>query len=283
MVSVIRDNYKKHAVAGLGVLIVLAAAYVAVIPTVVANHYMNELAMHADQLEPQLKSVATGPARKIFYEPDIKLAERQSMISASMRQVEEARDSLTGLESSNSLSRLPGNGFAGDYHEAVVRQQMASNMVKQSRQVLDRYSSLLIYIDAYTGLQMNLDGQLDKINQIRDFNKLVGNSRSVADAVTQIEKDRQSLAGLMPPPGFEQLHSEALATFDKAVAGFKGLSAGLSRASDPLIYGSVKKLEEVTDKNQVSDRNLLVNVSVNSSALRQLDELPEKVEHALGR
>lgn len=283
MARVAPGSTKRYAIVGLGIVIVLVAAYTAVIPTVVANHYLNALEMHADQLEPKLKAVAAGQARKIFYEPDLKLHERLSMINDSMRQVKEVRASLSGLEESNSLSRLPGNGFAGDYHEAMVKQEMTSNMVKQSRQVLDRYSSLLQYIDAYTGLQMSLDEQLNKINQVRDFNTLVGNSRSVAAAAALVEKDRQSLAELSPPPGFEQLHSEALATFAKAAAGFKDLVSGLNRASDPLIYGSVKQLEQATDKNQVDDKNLLVNLSVNSSALRQLDELPEKVEHALGR
>ena len=283
MARVSHLDAKKQALTGLGVLILLAAAYVAVIPTVVANHFMEGLEMHADELQPRLKAVANGPARKIFEDPDLEPPERQSIINGAGRRIDAVQASLSSLERSNSLPPLPGNGFAGDYHEAIVRQEITANMIKQSRQVLNNYADALKYINAYTGLQINLDDHLDKINRVRDFNTLVGDNRDIAAAAAEVRDDEQTLAGLRPPPGLEQFHSQALATFDKASNGFKRLASGLRRASDSLIYSSVKDLEAVTDQNQVEDKDTLVNISTSLPVLRQLDELPEKVEHALGR
>lgn len=277
----VSKKLKKYMLVMLTAVMVLTIAYTAVLPAVVANQYLNDIEVRAAGLKPLLKTVASGASAKLFSNPDIPLQDRQLLIAKTLQDVDKVRLALDHLESANSLSRLPGNGFAGDYHKAIVRRQMTSNMVGQSRQVLEKYSGLLDYVDVYTRLQLRLDEQLNAINQVRDFNKLLGASKSITTVAASVKQDRMALARLRPPPELEQLQTEALATFDRAAAGFERLAAGLSRASDPQIYSAVRQLEVITEKNQVADKDLLIALASNSSVLRQLDELPEKAEHAL--
>lgn len=105
----------------------------------------------------------------------------------------------------------------------------------------------------------------------------------------QAEQKKQQLAGqktlqsLVVPSDFTALQGSAVATFGQAATGFDRLARGLNRAADPQIDGAVKDIEIATNKNQVIDKDLLVSLAVNSSVLRQLAELPEKVEHAQER
>lgn len=274
---------KKPLIVAAGLLLLLIIIYVAIIPTVVANHYLGKLDAQTAAVKSRLNAVAAESGLTIFADPDITLAKRQASLAKSMSNVHAARKSLDDLNRANMLSHLPGNGFVGDYHTAVVRQERAANIVRQSREVLDQYAEVLDFLNAYTGLQIDLDSRLEAVNKIKDFNSLAGQGRSMANMASHVRAGQKSLQSLAPPPDFEPLQGAAAETFGQTAAGFDQLARGLNRAVDSQIYSAVKELEAATDKNQTSDKDLLVSLAANSSVLRQLAELPEKVEHAQGR
>lgn len=263
--------------------VLLAVIYLAVIPTVVANRYLGKLDDQTLAVKSKLNRVSSESSLTIFSDPDISLVKRQAALSSALRNIRDARAELADLERSNMLSHLPGNGFAGDYHTAVVRQERADNIIRQSRQVLDQYAETLNFLTAYTNLQIALDGRLATINKVRDLNSLAGRGASMAQVATLVRADQKALLALAAPPDFAPLQHAAAETFNQTAAGFDRLAMGLNRAVDSHIYGATAQLEAATEKNQVADKDLLVRLAVNSSVLRQLAELPEKVEHAQGR
>lgn len=274
---------KKRVAAAAALVLVLIVVYTVAIPTVVANHYLGTLNARTADVKSKLKQVAVEAETGIFADPDISLAERQIKITSAMRHIHEARATLDELDRANKLSRLPGNGFAGDYHTAVVRQERAGNIVRQSKQVLEAYASAISFLNRYTELQRQLDAHLASVNDVRDLSTLAGKGRNMAHTASLIRADQKTLQSLVVPSDFTALQGSAVATFGQAATGFDRLARGLNRAADPQIDGAVKDIEIATNKNQVIDKDLLVSLAVNSSVLRQLAELPEKVEHAQER
>lgn len=266
-----------------GCLILLVViSYGAVVPSVVAKHYMVKLNEELVSVQDSLKNVATEANLPMFIDPDINLVERQRQLGKAMESVRESQSSLNELDVANQLSQLPGTGFAGDYHAATVRHREAQSVVSQSRHVLDEYSELLAYLAAYTDRQITLDNRLNELNQIHDFNTLALHSENVAAVADEIKGESKHLNALTPPEDFAPLHTAASSTFNQAASSFERLTTGLVRNSDSAIYAAVGWIEATSLKNQVTDKDLLVSLADDSPTLRQLAELPEKVEHALG-
>lgn len=261
----------------------LLLVYTAILPTVVARQYLSRLDERTAIVRSSLKDVSSGLSVNFLADPDVSLPERQRQIIEAKEKTQAARQSLAELERSNKFAALPGNGFAGDYHTAIVRQERAANIVRQSSQVLDQYQQLLNYLAAYTRLQTNLNNHLDEVNKIRNFNSLIGKGGGMAKTAGLIRADQKTMASLTPPPDFNALHAEANITFNQAAIGFERLARGLNKGSDSQIYGAVSSLESVTLKNQVDDKNLLTKLANGSPTLRQIAELSEKVEHGQGR
>lgn len=279
-----RWDIKNSTLITLGIVVaLLIVAYAAVIPTVVAKHYLARIDNQEAVVKTKFKKVASGPSANIFENPDIQLSERQKQLDQAIKDVQDARNSLVELGRSSDLAVLPGNGFAGDYHKAVVRQERVANIILQSSQVLDQYAEILQYLSVYTKFQIKLDGYLDKVNQVSNFNPLIGRGSSMAGIADLIRSDQKLLNALEVPSDFAPLQKGASTTFSNAAAGFDKLAHGLNNGVDSQIYRAVANLESVTIKNQVNDKNLLVNLASDSTTLRQVVELKEKVEHAQGR
>jgi hypothetical protein len=281
----LRRLYIKNSVAlaVAAAALVMLVIYAAVIPTVLANQYVSRLDPRTEGVKADLKRVATGNGTAIFANPDVSLVRRQELIAQTQRNIESAKKSLSDLKDENTLAMLPGSALVQDYHKAAVRQQRTDDVIRQSDQVLNEYADLLRYIAAYTNFQQDLDSKLNTLNKVNDFSKLTGQGGSIAKAGGALRADQQSMNRLSPPPDFEDLQTEAVATLTQAANGYSRLAAGLNHEVDSQTNSALTSLGKVTEKNQESDKQLLVRLGGNSSILQQLSELPEKVEYAQGR
>lgn len=229
-----------------------------------------------------LKQVASSTSLPLFTDPDISLTVRSTQIRSALDDVARAQKNLASLESAGRLAGLPGGDFASTYRTAEVRHKQSQALVEQSRQVLDEYYGLLTYLQTYTDMQIRLDEHLASFNSIHDFNTLIGNGDSMLSAANELYADADKLRNLPTPAGFGQLGAEGTATLSQAANNFAMLGRGLNIGDDATIYGAVAQLEAIGLKNTVEDKDLLVALADKSPILRELADLPEKAETALG-
>ena len=263
----------------IGVVVFFIAVYFIIIPTIVARHYFSQIDAKTNHLRADLKTVSSGSNVVIFEDPDITLTKRQELIEKTLSSVQQAQDSLNDVKQANTILKLPGNGFAGQYHRALVRKERTDNAIRQSGQVLAEYSAALTYINAYTEPQLYLENQLTYINGILDFSSISGSGSNIAAIAQHLQAGHDQLATLTPPPAFSPLHTEALQTLSQASAGFEGLASGLNEDSETKTYGAVRALEDLALKSDVDDRQMVTSLAQSSPTLLQLSELPEKIEH----
>lgn len=262
-----------------GLIIFSLLVYFVVVPTVVANHYLEQVDEQLARTKDEFIKVSTGQNVAVFENPDIPLAERRELLGQTLAQVQQAQNALNELEEANNLPPLPGNGFAGDYHKAVVREKRTTNAVTQSREVLNNYAATLAYTATYTEAQQHLEEQLRYVNNIRNFDALIGRGGGMETIATQLRQNRQQLAAQTPPPDFTPLHDNMLQMLEQAAVAFGYLTIGLNRGYDATTYSAVASLEQLTDRYDTEQYDLLANLGEQSATLRQLYELPEKIEH----
>lgn len=262
-------------------MLLLAVVYWSLIPSVMARFYLSGLEDELATAKSALNKVAGSSGLPMFVDPDTSLGDRQKQIGQSLEHVQSARLALRGLESASRLSSLPGGAsLGGEYRTAQVVQSRVKNMRLQSEQILGQYSGLLRYLQAYTILQSRLNSRLDEVNRIQDFDGLAGDGDSFLASAQTIRSDIKTLGTLKPPPDFAELHKEASLTFRQAAEGFSQLETGLELFSDFRTYDATTNLEATTLKSQLADNSLLVGLAAKSPTLRQLAELPEKLENA---
>lgn len=261
-----------------GLLFFSLLVYFVVVPTVIANHYLGKVDEQLARTKDELAKVSAGQNVAAFENPDIPLAERRELLGQTLGQVQQAQNALNELEEANNLPPLPGNGFAGDYHKAVVREERTANAIKQSREVLDAYAATLAYADTHTKAQQYLEEQLQYVNSIRNFDMLVGRGGGMAAIATELQQNRQQLAAQTPPPDFAPLHDETLQILEQAATAFEYLAIGLNRGYDVTIYSAVSSLERLAEQYDVDRYDLYASLGEQSTTLRQLYELPEKIE-----
>ncbi len=264
----------------LGVLAFVGITYLFIVPTVVADRYLNQLNPAITQTKNNFKAVSSSSSVAIFEDPGIKMEDRPAIIKRSLERVQKAQTSLDNLQNANKLTTLPGNGFAGAYHRAIVRQGRIDNIIRQSQQVLSDYTATLHYTSAYTEARAYLESRLLALNQVHDFNKLMGQGGEMTATGAELELHRQKLAQQKPPPGFEPIHSDSLQTLDNAATQFNRLGAGLNHSSNEETYGAIKVLEQITLKHEVEDKEMMTNLAQKSPSLLQLADLSEKIEFA---
>lgn len=265
--------------AGIGVLVFVV--YFVLIPVMVARAYTSRINTTLAQARSDLKSISTGQNVVVFQDPDITPAKRQALIARTLDSLKKAQASLDDVHTANTLLVLPGAGFIGPYHKAAVRYERANNAIGQSRQVLDAYTRTLTYINALTAPQLHLNEQLTYINSVRDFTALNGNGGVMFATAEQLQTDYNQLSSLTPPPEFKSLHNDTLQLLDQASVAFERLGQGLNQHSDAATYDAVTALERLTTVNDTYANNL-TELAQNSPTLRQLVELPEKIEHVEG-
>lgn len=263
----------------LAVLAYFLVAYFLIVPAVLAERYFSDVRGKAAQAKASLTAVSTGSNVVVFEDPDIPLDKRQALIAQTLANVQKAQASLSELQNANKLPRLPGDGLTGEYRKAIVREERTDNAVRQSHEVLNGYANALSYIKTYTEIQQYLAERLRLVNSISDFNALTGQGSGMGTVAANLQADYDRLAALTPPPDFAPLHSEALQTLSQAADSFGRLAAGLNRSSDAEIYGAVAALEQLTDKNEVTDSQMMTTLAETSPTLLQLAELPEKIEY----
>ncbi|HEY5805827.1 MAG TPA: hypothetical protein VIS56_00390 [Candidatus Saccharimonadales bacterium] len=267
-------------VAAGSIIILMALAYGVVTPAIISQRYLSELDRDLLGVKASLNKVAASANLPVFTNPDVSLPERQVQLQSAIDAVQEARTMLDNFDSSIQLFDLPGPSFTKSYREAKVREARSLRIGQQSRQVLEDYAGLLQYLSAYTALQAKLDGHLAQANTIKNFDALAGRGRTMAAIASAIKNDEQALQELTPPANFTALQAEAMATFQRTATGFNKLAYGLNRAIDSQIYAAARDLEVASYKNQVNDKDALVALADSAPNLRQLVELPEKVEYA---
>lgn len=265
------------------VLALLCVVYWTLIPAVMARYYLSDLDKELQSTRAALGKVAGTTTLPLFTDPDTSLPDRQRQIGRSHAEISSARSALDNLGNVSQLSSVPGGGLGGDYRAAEVTQSRVKAVLSQAGRLLDQYTQLLAYIETYTALQAKLDRHLNSINNVQDFSSLDGRGQGLTAVAQLIRADAKKLESLAAPLDFAGLQQAAAATFQRSAEGFERLETGLQLFSDFRIYGAVSEIEAAALKNQVSDKNLLVTLADKSPTLRQLAELPEKVEHAQSR
>jgi len=278
----VRGTRLRHIIAA-GIIVAAAVVlYTLVVPTAVGRHYLDDIHQSLSTTGEALKKTASSATLPLFTDPDISLSARNDQIRSALQDIKYAEDTLARLESTSRLVKLPGGDFAHTYRTAEVRHNQSQALVKQSRQVLDEYRNLLTYLQTYTEMQARLDGHLAAFNSIYDFNTLIGNGGSMFSAANELYADADKLRSIPAPAGFEQLTTEGAATLSQAANNFVMLGRGLDLGDDATIYSAVAQLEAIELKNTVEDKDLLVTLADKSPILRELADLPEKAETALG-
>lgn len=257
--------------------------YLGVVPTVVARHYFEKFNSELTALDSSLNGIAASASNPAFNDPDLTAGQQQTQFSQLAQKVQHTQRQLKNFSHTNQLTEIPGPGFADDYRTASVRHDQAKNIAQQSSHVLSEYALLLQYLRTYTGLQNELAGHLQSVNNIKDFDQLKGKGKRMHNTAEHLRHDQKILESLMPPADFAQLQTESLASFRQAADGFTNLGRALNRGIDAEIYKAIRGLEQTTTKSQVRDKNLLVSLADNSPILLQVAELPEKLEYAQGR
>jgi len=278
----VKSRRLRHIIA-IGVIIIAAAIlYVFIVPTAVGKHYLSNMQQALHATGESLKKTAGSAALPLFTDPDISLSARSSQIRSALDDITHTEETLARLEATSRLANLPGGDFANTYRTAEVRHKQSQALVKQSRQVLNEYRELLEYLQTYTEMQMRLDEHLGSFNSIHDFNTLIGNGGSMFSAANELYARADKLRSMPAPAGFEQLGAEGANTLSQAANNFTRLGRGLNMGDDATIYGAVAALEAIELKNTVEDKDLLVTLADKSPILRELNDLPEKAETALG-
>lgn len=273
----------RHILAAGAITVAAIILYALVVPTVAGSRYLAATQQAINATGRSLKQVANGASLPLFTDPDISLSARNGQIRSAMDDIARARDALAQLESASWLANLPGGDIASTYRTAEVRRKQSQALVQQSRQVLDEYNDLLVYLQTYTDMQLGLDGHLASFNNIHDFNALIGNGGSMLGTANELYADADKLRSIADPAGFEQLTAEGAATLSQAANNFAMLGRGLNTGDDATIYNAVAQLEAIELKNTVEDKDLLVTLADKSPILRELADLPEKAETALGQ
>jgi hypothetical protein len=278
----VKSRRLRHIIAAGVIILTAIILYMLVVPTAVGRHYLTDMQAALSASREVLKKAADGTALPLFRDPDISLPVRSSQIRSAIDDIARAEDMLARLESAGRLVKLPGGNFANTYRTAEVRHKQSQALVSQSRQVLDEYRKLLTYLQTYTDMQMRLDEHLASFNNIHDFNTLIGNGGSMISTANALYADADKLRNMPAPAGFEQLGAAGAATLSQAANNFAMLGRGLNTGNDAIIYTAVAQLEAIELKNTVEDKDLLVSLADKSPILRELADLPEKAETALG-
>lgn len=263
-------------------MLLAAVLYFAAIPTILAVQYQGKFDDNISKTDQALQAVARTSQSAIFTDPSISLTERQEQLKDAADKILSAQASLIELEQINQLAQLPAANLGNSYRAASVRHKQTRDMTRQSWQVLEQYSRTIQYLQSYTGAQASLQNSLDALNRIRDFNPLKGDSHGMSGIASLMNDHGIILRTQSPPNRFKPLHENMLTNLDRAKDNFTKLSNGLSAGQDEAIYQAVGQLETLTTQTDLHDKVLLVSLADKAPTLRQVAELPEKIEHARG-
>lgn len=257
---------------------IASVLYFVIIPWRSVDAYSHAVSEGAQMLGPDFWAIEQTTEWAVFSDPDLSLDERRrevgiiiQMIDATEGKIVQYKDQTSMYETARYTRVMPV------YADAEHTRQSIEYMAAQSREVLEKYRVLILFVDSATRTQQVLQRHMDEINAIRDFNELAGLHAPVYDRARLVREAQTALEAAAAP---QELESVKIALTDRCrqlADGLEALAYGLETAVDANIYGATAEIERVTYDYDHSDRLRLYEAVRDSPTLKSVTELTDKL------
>jgi hypothetical protein len=260
--------------------IIFSVAYIAIEPGIEAKAYIEHLDAASIQLRSDFNKLSQSTQSQVFNNPDLDSAKRMQELASIKTLIDQTEVQLTSFKSvSDKFLDLHHIGPAyGSFETAKATRESALNTIFQSNDVLKDYNTLISYTEKYEQINTKLNEKFLNFNSLTDLNLLIGRQQEVTQTSQEMKSYANELKNIPVPIDLKKFNDEAVASINQAARGFDDLAYGLQFANDNNIYYAASEIEQATDKNDTKDNDLFVSVADKSPILKNVVDLPDKLD-----
>ncbi len=170
----------------------------------------------------------------------------------------------------------------GQYTEVRRLQQQAKSFVGQSREAIDRYQALVVYLAVFRETVDTGMAELDAFNAVVDLNTYSGQADAVRETAGKLRAEAARLSGAKYPDSMAVINQAAVEALEEAADGFSDLADGLSVPADDPIYTAARRIENATVELEEVRSMMHSDSFYQSRAIKNIYDLDDKFDLLTG-
>jgi cellulose synthase/poly-beta-1,6-N-acetylglucosamine synthase-like glycosyltransferase/peptidoglycan/xylan/chitin deacetylase (PgdA/CDA1 family) len=260
----------------LPAVLMAGLAYEFVLPPRVGGDYLHRLLVSANALSAADTRLLATQNAAVFSDPDRTPKQNERDLSAAMTTIDDTRAQLARFRKSYAqLMGLPGAGFFGTYHQAVVQHTLAARLDAQSELTLDRYGETVSYLQRFYRYQASMIEASDVVDRAGPLGSLP--SATLTNYQQTLNTGAVDISTSPAPRGFAALTGTAGPMFANASQALGQLVQGLNSGSDEQMTRAANAFDAAVATNDSSTKALPTDLISSSYTTTIVNELRDKV------
>lgn len=257
------------------VLVVLAAVYFLLLPTLAANSYTSTVKDKQPALRAEMQRVNELMDRDIFVNDEPTLSAIRADVKASQDVLADAKNQLNVAESGlTSYSQYPLTGWLPASIEAKKLNDLERTYVKEATSATDEMVAVIKYFDESADYVVEIR-TMDMSDAIADATTTEEIVSSLNKFIKKLESIVDKLAALEAPDSLKKSHDYSVSSSKEMIKILKEMSTALAAEDYDKVNTLYAKMDKVyTDATKKLDQ--LFDEFVNESKLRtHIDKMLE--------
>lgn len=274
-------NKKRRIMTGLIAIDVLAIAllFAAFLfaQTVVAQNFQSRVHRQTTQLEHSFTQLEKSLGSELLSDGSATFEQKKSDLAMIKSTITRTKSELASLQAvSQSLTPLPA--VAPAYQKATMIQQRSKTVQDQAGEVVEKFQTLMNFLQVYATAQNELEGEIMKVNQISDFNSVIGRSNTIREAAARLRLSTETLNIAKTPDDMQPLRLGMKSLLERTADTFDQLALGLDRVDDGQIYPAVQSVELLDrELDSFSEKSFAPTIAA-SRTIKEVGDLVEKLD-----
>lgn len=271
-----------HVLLVIGFVVIVAVIGGLVLSYVEAGHYNEKIRHATSELNTQFKLLEKSTERSLLDDPDTPITTVQKDTTTIKSIIEKSHQAIDELDTTSTTLELPIHiGVNDETRRAPVLQQESQALVTQTKNALDKYEKILVFLEDYTTHWHAVQAHLNTFNAQTDLNIYAGRGNDLRAVADDIRRQARELQAANTPHEFRELVGKSIAAMNKSAEGFDNLARGIDLAVDSVIYSSATTIEEASRELETINQTSYGPAIQGSRIVKEIGELTEKLDPLL--